>query len=233
VLFELGPSRQQDLALRDRVRRWQPQLRLRFLTRVALLKYRVQLPSCELPESVRVAQQEFDGQLAKKLDGMANRIDGDRPWARDNFEDSFERLEQSIRTCCSEKPKESRTVTSDISCSLAQNRKLDECLGRGNLNATIVAGGEEWPPRRSPVLVHDAGNLWLTGFGIASQLPHTCQAPRAGRRSLSSARPRELVGGETNWESCGRAVSLRLAQDKLRSCVADGEGVPREGEVYS
>jgi hypothetical protein len=27
VLFEFGPSRQQDLALRDQIRRWQPQLR--------------------------------------------------------------------------------------------------------------------------------------------------------------------------------------------------------------
>src|SRR5713101_571435 len=27
------------------------------------------------------------------------------------------------------------------------------------------------------LLVDDAGNVWLTGFGIASQLPHECQAP--------------------------------------------------------
>ena len=27
------------------------------------------------------------------------------------------------------------------------------------------------------VLVDDAGNVWLTGFGIASRLPHECQAP--------------------------------------------------------
>src|SRR5260370_37645144 len=27
------------------------------------------------------------------------------------------------------------------------------------------------------VLVDDAANVWLTGFGIASQLPHECQAP--------------------------------------------------------
>jgi PAS domain S-box-containing protein len=29
------------------------------------------------------------------------------------------------------------------------------------------------------VLVDDANNVWLTGFGIASQLPHECQAPAA------------------------------------------------------
>jgi len=38
VLFEFGPSRQQDLTLRDRIRRWQPHLRTLFLIRVALFE---------------------------------------------------------------------------------------------------------------------------------------------------------------------------------------------------
>jgi hypothetical protein len=53
----------QALALRDRIRRWQPRLRLLFLTRIALLKYRLQLPGFELPEPVRLAQEEFDSRL--------------------------------------------------------------------------------------------------------------------------------------------------------------------------
>jgi hypothetical protein len=36
------------------------------------------------------------------LDGMANRIDGEPTRTMDNFEDSFQRLEQTIQTCCSE-----------------------------------------------------------------------------------------------------------------------------------
>jgi multidrug resistance protein MdtO len=44
VLFEFGPSRQHDLALRSRIYRLQPQLRTLFLTRTALWKYRAQLP---------------------------------------------------------------------------------------------------------------------------------------------------------------------------------------------
>jgi hypothetical protein len=44
VVFEFGPSRQHDLGLRDRIRRWQPRLRLLFLTRITLLKFRFQLP---------------------------------------------------------------------------------------------------------------------------------------------------------------------------------------------
>jgi multidrug resistance protein MdtO len=99
VLFEFSSSRQQDLALRSRLRQCQPRVRTLFVTAIALLKYRLQLPGFELPETVRVAQQEFDDQLAKMLDGMANRIDGEPTRTMDKFEDSFQRLEQ---TCCSE-----------------------------------------------------------------------------------------------------------------------------------
>src|SRR5258707_12172818 len=43
-LFEFGPTREQDLLWRDRIVRWQPQVRILFLTRIALWKYRAQLP---------------------------------------------------------------------------------------------------------------------------------------------------------------------------------------------
>jgi multidrug resistance protein MdtO len=33
VLLEFGPSRERDLALRDRIRRWQPRLRMLFIIR--------------------------------------------------------------------------------------------------------------------------------------------------------------------------------------------------------
>jgi multidrug resistance protein MdtO len=45
VLFEFGPSREQDLLWRNRIVRWQPQVRILFLTRIALWKYRAQLPA--------------------------------------------------------------------------------------------------------------------------------------------------------------------------------------------
>jgi multidrug resistance protein MdtO len=102
VLFEFGPSRQQDLALRDRIRKCQPQLRTLFVTRVALLKYRLQLPGFELPEAVRVAQQEFDDRLAGMLDDFANRLEGKAPVEIDKFEESFERLDRKTQAYCSE-----------------------------------------------------------------------------------------------------------------------------------
>ena len=106
VLLEFGPSREQDLALRNRIRSCQPQLRTIFVTRTALLKYRLQLPGFELPDAVRVAQQEFDNRLAETLDGMAGRMEGKAPETKENLEESLERLEQTIRTCCSEQPQD-------------------------------------------------------------------------------------------------------------------------------
>jgi hypothetical protein len=106
VLFEFGLSRQQDLALRDRIRRWQPQLRLLFLTRIALVKYRLRLPGFELPEPVTRAQQEFDNELAGTLEGIADRMEGKVPEARENLEASLERLEQTTVARCPGPPQE-------------------------------------------------------------------------------------------------------------------------------
>ena len=98
VLFEFGPTRQQDLALRERIRKWQPQLRMLFLMRTALIKYRLRLPGFELPEAVERAQQDFDEQAAQVLDVMAGRLGGRPSSVRDEFVLSFEHLEQTVRT---------------------------------------------------------------------------------------------------------------------------------------
>lgn len=76
VLFEFGPSRRRDLELRAQIRRWQPQLQTLFVMRIASLKYRLQAPGFELPDSVRVRQQAYDGESARMLEAMADRIDG-------------------------------------------------------------------------------------------------------------------------------------------------------------
>lgn len=123
VLFELGSSRQADLALRNRIRQWQPQLRTLFVTRIALLKYRLQLPGFELPEPVRVAQQDFDNRLATMLDDMANRMEGEPADGTDRFEGAFERLEQTVRNCCSEGPQE--LLTAEMQTFLALSRSIE------------------------------------------------------------------------------------------------------------
>ena len=99
VLLEFRPSRQEDLALRSRIVQWQPQLRTLFLTRIALWKYRFQLPGFQLPPTVRVAQQEFDEESANLLDRMADRMENKHSMRQGGLEESFTRLEQAIEIC--------------------------------------------------------------------------------------------------------------------------------------
>jgi len=61
---------------------------------VSLLKYRLR-PGFELPEQVRLAQQEFDESLARALDGMAEQMEGKARQGMENLEASFARLEES------------------------------------------------------------------------------------------------------------------------------------------
>ena len=99
VLLEFGPLREQNLALRDRIRQWQTQLRVLFITRIALWKYRLRLPGFELPEAVWLAQREFDDELAKTLDAMADRFEGQPGVSRESrLEASFKNLEQTVQT---------------------------------------------------------------------------------------------------------------------------------------
>jgi hypothetical protein len=49
VLFEIGCSRDHSLAVRDRLRAWQPQVRSLFLLELPLLQYRLQISPQHLP----------------------------------------------------------------------------------------------------------------------------------------------------------------------------------------
>jgi multidrug resistance protein MdtO len=97
VLFEFGPSRQQDLAWRAKFRQWQPQLRLIFIVEIALWKYRAGLPGFELPHTLGAAQRAFDDELARTLEAIADRIEG-RPSQVRLFEESLARLERAVST---------------------------------------------------------------------------------------------------------------------------------------
>jgi multidrug resistance protein MdtO len=76
VLFEFGPSRSSDLALRARITQWQSKLRALFLVRGAMLRYRLAVPGFELPPEMEFAQKEFDHELSETLDGMADSLEG-------------------------------------------------------------------------------------------------------------------------------------------------------------
>jgi multidrug resistance protein MdtO len=99
VLFEFGPTRRQDLAMRACIRRWQPKLRTLFVMRIASLKYRFQVPGFELSEAVQRSQQAYDQLSARMLEEMADRIE--RVSSQES-EDSSELLEQTIEKYCTE-----------------------------------------------------------------------------------------------------------------------------------
>jgi multidrug resistance protein MdtO len=75
VMLEFGPSRERDLALRGRIIRWQAQVRMLFLTEIALWKYRAQLPGFELPMALVTQQRQFDEGFALALEEMADRLE--------------------------------------------------------------------------------------------------------------------------------------------------------------
>jgi multidrug resistance protein MdtO len=126
VLFESGPSRPQDLALRSQIRKWQPQLRMLFLIRITLFKYRLRLTGFELPADVRASQLEFDSRLTALLDRMADLMEGQTPAGDHGFTDTFERLEKSVRNCCSEELQRSMAV--ELKTFLALSRTAERLV---------------------------------------------------------------------------------------------------------
>jgi len=76
MLFEFGPSRLADLEFRHHIRQWQPHVRTLFVIRVAFLKYRLQTPGFEIPESLRLRQTLYDHASARVLDDLADQLEG-------------------------------------------------------------------------------------------------------------------------------------------------------------
>ena len=121
VLFEFGPSRERDLALRDRIRQWQPNLRMLFITRSVLGRYRLGLPGFELPEAIQPAEQEFDDRLAMALDGMADRLDRKAPTAIDDCKNAYTQLEDAVWKAS---PSESGQLTPETQSFLLLSRRI-------------------------------------------------------------------------------------------------------------
>jgi multidrug resistance protein MdtO len=96
VLFEFGPSRHRDIELRSYIREWQPQLRTLFVLRIASLRYRLQLPGFELPETVRLRQQAYDEHSARMLEDMADWIEHSASPATNGIDDSHELLKETL-----------------------------------------------------------------------------------------------------------------------------------------
>ena len=123
VLFEFGRFRHSDLALRSSLLAWQPQIRLIFLTRVALLKYRMSLAGFELPASIRAAQVTFDDSWAQKLDRMADRLEGTTSGGPEGVDHALARLEDVCRQYHSADPPQ---AVEDVHAFLALSRRVHD-----------------------------------------------------------------------------------------------------------
>jgi multidrug resistance protein MdtO len=121
VLLEFGPCREQDLIARKRIRDWQPNLRMIFITRLILWKYRARLPGFELPEEIQSAQEEFDNRLAMGLDRMADRLKGDESAQKDDLTSAYAQLEHATWKAL---PKEQYQVTPKIKSFLLLSRRI-------------------------------------------------------------------------------------------------------------
>jgi multidrug resistance protein MdtO len=76
VPFEFGEKRKRDMASRDVVRGWQPQLQTIYLVEVALMQHRVFGAEEHLPPAVPAAQRRFDEACSALLLQMADHLDG-------------------------------------------------------------------------------------------------------------------------------------------------------------
>lgn len=141
-----------------------------FLIRTALLKYRFRLPGFDLPEPVKLAQEQFDAELAKVLDGMADRMEGKSSQRNKDFIGSVEHLDRTIRTCCSEKPQE--MVVAQFGAFLSLIRRI-EGLTRNLLFASA----------RRASATHN-GLFWIATHVV----PHRVSIPTLGELVRSSVR---------------------------------------------
>ena len=122
VLLEFGRSREQDVALRDRIRQWQPQLRMLFITSIVIWKYRAQLPGFELPEWMKPAQEEFDNSVATVLDGVADRLEGHDSSQKEDLTASFTRLHKAV--LLSSSSKEQTQITPQVQSFVLLSRQV-------------------------------------------------------------------------------------------------------------
>jgi multidrug resistance protein MdtO len=123
VVFEFRASRQQDLALRKRILHWELNMRLIFVTRIVLWKYRVPLPGLELPDPVPRAQQDFDDQLAAVLDALADQMEGKPPARYPDLEDAVERLARTVHASVGKEPQE--LLATRLETFLSLSRRIE------------------------------------------------------------------------------------------------------------
>jgi multidrug resistance protein MdtO len=142
VLFEIGRSRDQSLAVRDRLRSWLPQVRSLFLMEAALLQYRLQVSPQELPAPILDASARFDSEVGTLLEGVARAFRfRDTSCKTHNIQMAHADLEHAIFNAYhNEPPPRSRAI-------LAISGQIIEpvCRLLGEIKASPLSG----PPART------------------------------------------------------------------------------------
>lgn len=133
VMLEFGPDRLLDLASRGQILHWQLQLRLIFIARVALFKYRLQLPGFELAQPIQESLRVFDQIQAEALDGIADRMEGRTSPPHRDLKATFDSLQQVVQSCCPALPVEMATAQTQTFLPLARRtesltRSLDHAI---------------------------------------------------------------------------------------------------------
>jgi hypothetical protein len=121
VLFEIGRSREQSLAVRNRLRAWQPQLRSLFLLEGALLQYRLQVSSQDLPAPNVRAATRFDNEVCALLDGIARAFRlADRSCKPHDIQMAYADLEHAILDAYHNQPLPRSRAVLEISAQIIE-----------------------------------------------------------------------------------------------------------------
>jgi len=141
VLFEIGHSRNQSLAVRNRLRGWLPQVRSLFLMEVALLQYRLQVSPPHLPPLVLRAWIHFDGEVSALLEGIARAFRSeDRSCKPHNIQMAYADLEHAILDAYHNQPTPLGRALLEVSAQLIElaSRLLAEIQAAPFTGAPLV-----------------------------------------------------------------------------------------------
>jgi multidrug resistance protein MdtO len=143
VLFEIGRARDQSLALRARLRAWQPQLRSLFLMQIALLQYRLQVSTRELPAPILRAATRFDSEVCALLEGIAGAFGfSDTSCKPHNIRMAYADLEHAILDAFHNQPPPRSRAVLEIS------GQIIELASRVLAEVTAASFSEAPPVRR-------------------------------------------------------------------------------------
>jgi len=121
VLFEIGRSRDQSLAVRARLRAWQPQLRSLFLMEAALLQYRLQVSPRDLPAPIVRAAARFDSEVSALLEGLARAFRfKDASCKPHDIQMAYADLEQAILDAYHKQPPPRSLAVLEISAQIIE-----------------------------------------------------------------------------------------------------------------